>query len=92
MSLFKWKNERPDQNAKTLRSDEYDSILKRIAEINSAVSVLETKHQSLKTDVDNLRGRFNQRLKGFKEEEKAEEKPEEKKNEIINKDEFVGIG
>jgi len=87
MAFWNKKHENPSPNP--LNSEEYERLVKRIIEFNSKVAVLETNMELLKTDVANLRGKFNQRLKGLKEEEGKEEK---KEIETINNTEFVGIG
>jgi len=67
---------RNDSNSreKDINSSEYDKCLRRFSEGDSRIAALETKIELLKTDVANLRGKFNQRLTGLKvEEQKAEE-------------------
>jgi len=52
---------------KRLGSDEYQTILKRLAEICTTVETLQGKFNVLKTDVENLRGRLNRKLGGAKD-------------------------
>lgn len=61
-----------DPSKKPLNSDEYEHVLKRILEINTRIGVCESKIEILKTEMDNLRGNFNRKLKGIKEEEQKE--------------------
>jgi len=73
-----------------LNSDEYEKLSKRCSEILAEQAILKTKLDTFESSLFNLRGIINRKLGGVKVEE--EEKPQEKKNEIINKDEFLGIG
>lgn len=90
MLFWKKNNETDNTGKKTLRSDEYEFCLKRIAELNSAVQSLEAKYKIVQTDLDNLRGNFNRKLKGIKEEEKKEEQIEQPQN--INTDLYIPFG
>ena len=84
---FKKYNDNSSKNV--IHSEEYERILKRIIEIHTKNEILETKFKLLETDVSNLRGNFNNRLKAIKEREKTEE---EKVTETFNKDEYVAFG
>jgi len=81
------KKEQDDSSKKSLNSYEYEQVLKRISELYSRVSVFETSIEVLKTDISNLRGKFNQRLKGLAE---AEKKEDEKVS--FNNDGLVAFG
>lgn len=63
-----------DKNKNVVNSDEYERISKRISELSARQEILDNKIEMLKTDVSNLRGRFNQRLKGFSKEEETQSK------------------
>lgn len=67
-----------------INSNEYEQLCKRIVEISAKQEILDSKVEVLRTDTANLRGRFNQRLKGFAKEE------EETKD--INTGENIYIG
>jgi archaellum component FlaC len=75
-----------DKRKNPMDSDEYARCFKRIAELDSRIQSVETKAELVKTDVANLRGKFNQRLRRIQELE------EDEKTETINKDEFVSFG
>jgi len=77
-----------DPNANPIRSHEYEKCIIRFTELDSKLIILETSLKAMQTDMDNLRGRFNQRLKGLK----VEEENAEKKIETINNNEFVAFG
>ena len=84
--MFWRKNENTSKNP--INSDEYERLAKRISDLDSSMRTFKTNIEMFETDLANLRGKFNQRLKGLA----PEEKPQEIKTETINKDEFVGIG
>lgn len=67
MSFWKKSNETP------LRSEEYERISKRFVELVAVVEELQTKFKILETNYNNLRGNFNRKLSGIKEEPKVEE-------------------
>jgi len=71
MSFWHRKNETP------LRSEEYERVSKRITELAAAVEELQNKFKILETNYNNLRGNFNRKLSGLKEEEKVAPKEEE---------------
>jgi len=87
--FWKKKDEGLNKNSNAISSDEYGKCLTRFAELHSEFTILKTEVKALQTDVDNLRGRFNSRLKGLKTEE---EKAEDKKTETINNSEFIAFG
>lgn len=68
-----WKNER-----KFINSAEYETISKKIVELNERVEILSHKLSVLQTSMDNLRGNFNRKLKGLKKDEQEEEEEETK--------------
>lgn len=88
MGLFNF-GKANNSNANAVNSSEYERLSIRIADISSEVKSVKADHELLKTDIANLRGKFNQRLKGLKEEET---KDEEKKIETIIKDEYIAFG
>lgn len=71
MSFWRKSNETP------LNSGEYERVSKRIVELVGRIEELETKFKILGTNYDNLRGNFNRKLSGLKEEEKVAPKEEE---------------
>lgn len=72
MLFFKKRNENTSQNL--TNSDEYGKVLRRFAEISTDVELCKTQIKVLQTDVDNLRGKFNRKLKGLEKEEEEKEK------------------
>lgn len=68
-----WRKKTDNLGEKSLNSLEYEKCVRRMVEWDAKLESLSHKLDLLKTDVDNLRGRFNQRLKNFREEEKKEE-------------------
>jgi chromosome segregation ATPase len=81
-----WKNDRRNNREAHINSIEYDFCLKRISELNSSIEAFKSKISLIESDVANLRGKFNQRLKGLKEEEI---KVEEKAKDIYTSDELA---
>jgi prefoldin subunit 5 len=77
---------RHDTDKNIVNSKEYEKLFVRIVELDSKIETLSTKFKLLETDVSNLRGNFNQRLKAIKERE------EPIQNETLIKDEFVSFG
>lgn len=63
---FKRKNN--NLGEKSFNTEEYVKLLKRISELDTRLETIDNKYGILKTDVENLRGRFNQKLKSFTEE------------------------
>lgn len=80
--FFKRKNETASTNPQPISSAEYERLSNRIVEIHSTLKILATDIKVLETNLDNLRGKFNQRLKNWKEEEKVEEKQINTSNEL----------
>jgi hypothetical protein len=66
-------NRTNNTSSNVINSDEYDRVLKRISELDANFKLLKVDVDVLRTDVSNLRGKFNQRLKGLKEEEQKQE-------------------
>lgn len=64
----------PFSNGKTLEtpatkitnSDEYERCLKKIAERDSEIAAIKSKVNSLESDVESLRGKFNAAIRGAK--------------------------
>lgn len=69
-----------------LNSKEYESCAKKIVEVSGRIEELETKFKILTTNYDNLRGQFNRKLSGLKEEEKVAPKEEESETDKNIKD------
>ena len=83
-------NGRANNSSKdVINSSEYERLAVRISDIAADVKAVKADHELLKTDIANLRGKFNQRLKGLIVDE---EKPKEKEIETINNTEFVAFG
>lgn len=78
--FFKKKNENTNKNFAD--PDEYGRILRRFADLSTDIELCKATIKVLQTDVDNLRGNFNRKLKGIEKEETKD----------INTSEFVGIG
>jgi len=68
-----WKRKTDNTNENALYSSEYAKLINRIAEVDSAIRLLETKFKILETNYDNLRGNFNRKLRGLYNEEQKEE-------------------
>jgi hypothetical protein len=77
------KNDNTSQN--DVDTDGYARIFRRLTEISSDVEQCRAQVKILQTDVDNLRGNFNRKLKGIEQTEKQEAKD-------INTSEFIPIG
>ena len=58
--LFK-KNENQTKNP--MGSDEYERLFKRIIDVAGEIGILKANLELTKTDLANLRGKFNQRLR-----------------------------
>jgi hypothetical protein len=58
-----------NQQRKSLNSEEYDKILKKLSELDNKVEVLNGKFKALETNYDLLRGQFNRKLAGIRKEE-----------------------
>lgn len=54
---------------KTVNSEEYEKLLKKMAELENKVEVLNGKYKGLETNYDLLRGQFNRKLAGIRKEE-----------------------
>lgn len=62
----------------TIHSEEYEQLSKKFIELLQDVREFEVKLRVLETNIDNLRGNFNAKLKRMKQEEAIEEKDETK--------------
>jgi hypothetical protein len=80
-----WKRQNENASKDINNSDVYGAILRRFAELATDIELCKTQIKVLQTDVDNLRGNFNRKLKGLEQETKTETKD-------INTSEFIGIG
>jgi len=83
-----------DNRTQNLNSSEYDTCLKRISELHTKLTVLETDFAAIKSSLANFRGIINRKLGGAKIDESGEieKKPEEKPTETINNGELVAFG
>jgi len=75
-------------NKEIINSREYDNLFKRFSEVYAELSLLKTDVKNFGTELDNLRGKFNRKLKGLEQEEKKVE--EEQKT--INTGEYIAFG
>lgn len=64
----------------TLNSDEYEKLSKKMIDLKEELETFGVKLNVLRTDVDNLRGNFNRKLKGLKKEEMEEEEDSKTKD------------
>jgi len=53
-----------NKNKEPVNSDEYERLLKRVAEIVADLSAVKASLENTRTDLSSLRGKFNQRLRG----------------------------
>lgn len=58
-----------NQQKKSLNSEEYDKILKKLSELENKTEVLNGKFKALETNYDLLRGQFNRKLAGIRKQE-----------------------
>lgn len=63
---------------KSLNSDEYEKLTKKIIEFDSKIEKAIVDLKILQTNYDNLRGNFNRKLSGIKKEEATESTEQEK--------------
>lgn len=56
-------------NKNKLGSDEYEAITKKIIDLRASYEELQQRIKLIQTDIDNLRGRFNQRLSRIKKDD-----------------------
>jgi tRNA threonylcarbamoyladenosine modification (KEOPS) complex Pcc1 subunit len=78
-----------DTSKDIINSREYEKLASRISDISIDINSVKGNIEILRTDISNLRGKFNQRLKGFQEEDK---KQEENKTETFNNDGYLPFG
>ena len=72
--MLEWfKRKTQDPSTKFINSEEYDKCLRRISELSATIKTVESQTELLKSDLANLRGKFNARLSRLKEEEVKEE-------------------
>jgi len=73
---FKKKDEKLESvNPKHVNSYEYEALSKRLSETNTDVATLKGNVKVLETDLANLRGKFNQRLRGLTEPQQQDNEP-----------------
>lgn len=70
-SIFR-KNE--NSGTKIANSDEYERLSKKLIDLSAAVAALAGKYEILETNVANLRGKLNQRLRGREDQSTDPEK------------------
>jgi DNA anti-recombination protein RmuC len=73
-----------NKNKEPVNSDEYERLLKRVAEIVADLSAVKASLENTRTDLSSLRGKFNQRLRGADntEADKGSGKPTEEEKYI----------
>jgi chromosome segregation ATPase len=61
-----------------IRSEEYDSLLKKLSDVRHDLEQVKSELKALVTNYDNLRGQFNRKLSYIKQRDEEEEstKPE----------------
>jgi hypothetical protein len=82
----------PAANKNSINSDEYERLVKRIIDVDARMRLRDAEYKLLETDVANLRGKFNQKLKGIKETDAKDEMQQKKETETINNSEYVPFG
>ena len=83
-------NHDKNKSSDPVNSKEYEKLAMRIVECTTAILSVENKLNLLKTDVENLRGKFNQRLRGIKLDEQVKELEQQKEN--FNNNDVVPFG
>lgn len=58
---------------KPMRSEEYETLLKKLSELRHDVEQVKSELKALVTNYDNLRGQFNRKLSYIKNQEQGEE-------------------
>lgn len=72
-----------------LKSEEYESLLKKIIDLSSKVDDLQSKLKTLWSEYDNLRGKFNRQLSMIKDKQPDEKKEDEA--EVLNSPFRIGF-
>jgi hypothetical protein len=81
-----WRHKKYDNTDKNaVNSAEYERIVRKLIDANAEIETLKASIKLLQTDVDNLRGNFNRKLKGIEQTEKIDTKD-------INTSELISIG
>jgi len=71
-----WNKKKEDgkvQDKKIMHSDEYEFVLKRLSEITSEISAIKADVKLLGTDLSDLRGKIDSRLRKIRERDKQTE-------------------
>lgn len=71
--MWFWKNKNDNTSKNVVSSAEYERLVRKLIDANAEIEVLKASLKVLQTDVDNLRGNFNRKLKGIEKEEKETE-------------------
>ena len=71
--MFKWNRSNTSTNQTVINSEEYDKCLRRMSELDTGIKTVKSEIELLRTDLANLRGKFNAKLTRIKEEEAKEE-------------------
>ena len=61
---------------KGLHSEDYEALLKRIAEVKHEIEEVKSKCAALETNYNDLRGKFNRKLNILKEQEEDDAIPQ----------------
>jgi len=62
--MFNFFRKNENSGTKIANSDEYERLSKKLIDLSAAVAALAGKYEILETNLANLRGKFNQRLRG----------------------------
>ena len=89
--FWKRKNDAQIQDKNVIGSDEYGKLVHRLSEIDAKLKLFESVIEIFKTNLDDLRGKFNRKLKGLEKEEKKQESQMDE-TETINNGGYVGFG
>ena len=85
-----WEKKDNDTGKKSLNTDEYAGILKRIAERDADISALKSEVKVLQNDLSYLNRKYNSKVRELKKEVTEEIKEEEK--EKFNNEPYIPFG
>ena len=67
-------NKKKNAEQTNLNSAEYEKLLKKSVEVTAKLEELQIKLEVLRTDLQDMRGKFNRKLRGIRLEEEEETK------------------